>query len=219
MNLPTNTKLDKTKSDNYDKINDRLNWLWKTSTDVYEFLTDEEKNNFINIFLEKLNNVDLINNYSVIRGKYMEYYLISSTNKFNEKIVKNIMLENSISLVKKGTKNNMKIIEFSFQQNYLKEKAHNIKPNQEKICNIYFSIFGGKEVYFIRFDRYSDANIFYDLFNGKYVLNNFSKNINLLRSGDSGSANEFFLCDDKSLKLVINKLIENGYEVGFKNYL
>ena len=68
MNLPTNTKLDKTKSDNYDKINDRLNWLWKTSTDVYELLTDEEKNNFINIFLEKLNKIpnSLKVNYRVV---------------------------------------------------------------------------------------------------------------------------------------------------------
>ena len=51
------------------------------------------------------------------------------------------------------------------------------------------------------------------------TANEMSKKIGLLRSGDFGSANEGFIASDDSLKLAIITLQQNGYEVGFKNYL
>lgn len=42
METPKNTKLSPTKTDNYDKIDKRLSWLWYSSKDVYEFLTPEK---------------------------------------------------------------------------------------------------------------------------------------------------------------------------------
>lgn len=219
--LPKNTKLGPTKTDNYDKIKNRLSWLWYNSKDVYEFLTPEEISNLLNKFISELNTEDFgFQKYEIQRGDYMEYFIVTKNQKYNLKVIKNIgekiftNFEFKPKIYKKS-----KVIIFNFQQNFLKEKAHNIKSNQEKICNIYFENRGGIDIYMVRFDRVSDANIFYDLVYGKYVPNEMSKKIGLIRSGDFGSANEGFVASDEGLKLVITKLQEFNYEIGFTNIL
>lgn len=133
--LCENTKLTQTKTDNYDKIDKRLDWLW------YE------------------------------------------TKSFSNK--------NGIE----------------------------IKPNSEKICNIYFDKRGGKDLYMIRYDRYSDSSVFNDIVDGRYVANEIGRKIDLVKSGDFGSANEGFIASDEGLKLAITELKKHGYEVGFTNIL
>ncbi len=135
MKKSATTKLDFVKSENFDKINERLDWLW--------------------------------------------YNTWSFTNKNGEKI----------------------------------------DSNSEKICNITFELRGTTELYMIRFDRYVDDLVFNKVINNKYVSNHIGKVINIVKSGDFGSANEGFIASDDSLKLAINTLQQNGYEVGFKNYL
>jgi hypothetical protein len=133
--VQTNTKLQPTKSDNYDKINERLNWLWY------------------------------------------------NTWSFNNKT------------------------------------APKIESNSEKICNISLEKRGGHMLYMIRYDRFSDDKVFNDVVGGKFVPNEIGKKINLVKSGDFGSANEGFITLDVNLKLAIETLIKNGYEVGFTNII
>lgn len=220
-NLPKNTKLGPTKTDNYNKIENRLSWLWNNSRDVYEFLTPEEITDLLNKFISELNTEDFgFQRYEIKRGAYMEYFIVSQNQKYNLRVIQNIggkvftNFEFKPKIYKKS-----KVIIFKFKQNFLKEKAHNIKPNQEKICNISFENRGGIDIYMVRFDRISDANIFYDLDGRKYVPNEMSKKIGLLRSGDFGSANEGFVASDEGLKLVITKLQEFNYEIGFTNIM
>ncbi len=221
MKIPINTKLKPTKSNNYDIIDKRLDWLWKTSDDVYEFLSESEINNLLNKFILELNIEDFgFQEYKLLRGQYREYFLITENNKFNLKVIDFIgkkFFSNFNCKLKTYRKN--KVVEFSFQQNFLKEKAHNIIPNSEKICNIKFEKRNNLELYMIRFDRFSDSNIFYNLDGRNYIPNEISKKIELVRSGDFGSANEGFLCSDNSLKIIINELQKYNYEVGFKNIL
>lgn len=95
--------------------------------------------------------------------------------------------------------------------------GHNIKSNEEKICNITFEKRGNLDLYFISFDRWSDNTIFEQVVNGKFIPNDIGLKINLVYSGDFGSANLVFIANDKSLKLAIETLQLFGYEVGFSN--
>lgn len=221
MKTPINTKLSPTKTDNYDKIDKRLSWLWYTSKDVYEFLSTEEIKNKLDLFIDELNTEDFgFQKYKIKRGDNMEYFIITENQKFNLKVIEKIGKQIFTNFVfKPRIYKKSKVIQFNFQQNFLKEKAHNININEEKICNISFEKKGNMDIYMVRFDRMSDANIFYDLNGRTYIPNEMSKKIGLIRSGDFGSANEGFIASDEGLKLVIIELQKHGYEVGFTNIL
>ena len=221
MKIPENTKLSPIKTDNYDKIDKRLSWLWYSSKDVYEFLTPEKIKNNLDLYINELNTEDFgFQKYKIQRGDNMEYFIITENQKFNLKIIEKIGKQIFSNFVfKPRIYKKSKVVQFNFQQNFLKELAHNIKSNSEKICNIYFDKRGNMDIYMVRFDRYSDSDIFYDLNGRTYIPNEMSKKIGLIRSGDFGSVNEGFIASDEGLKLVINELQKHGYEVGFTNIL
>lgn len=219
MNIPTNTKLALTKTDNFDIISDRLDWLWKHSWDVYEFYTPEEIKLKLSAFVDELNMLDMNNIYDILQDiKSRNYYLQTNTGKFNSKIIIQASKNHEFNEPIFKTLIGNKCVLIDFQRNYLVEKAHSISRNSEKICNIYFHISFGTELYFVRFDRDSDRKIFCDINEyGKYVYNEMSKKIGYVQSGNFGGANEAFKCSDEGLKLVIEELVKNGYEVGFNN--
>lgn len=97
--------------------------------------------------------------------------------------------------------------------------APKIESNSEKICNITLGQRNGHMLYIVRFDRYSDDKVFNKVVNGKFVPNDIGTKINLVKSGDFGTANEAFIALDINLKLAILELQKHGYEVGFSNII
>ena len=215
------SKLPKTKTGNYDKISERLKYLWYSSSDLYEFFTPEEIQAKLDLFLNELNIEDFgFQKYEIIRGENMQIFIITENQRYNLKVIDKIgnKLLSNFSFKNKMYKRN-KVVEINFQRNYLSSLAHDIKPNTEKICNISLEKRGGRLLYMIMFDRYSDCEPFYDVVNGKYVPNEIGKEIQIVRGDEFGSANEGFLATDEGLKIAIETLIKYGYDVGFTNII
>lgn len=223
--IPLNTKLLETISDNFEFIKEKLYYLRTYIQDKYEFISDDEKNSLIKKFVNELND-ELDNNYLIDKNTYPKIFIKTNNQKYNTQLIKKIGEKIFTNFeYKLKTFKSKKLVEINFQTNFLISKGatERIPPENQKFCLINFEIYFEQELYMIRFPALVSnyMKIFYDIKNingrNKYVPNEFSKKINLVQSGMFGSSCEGFVVDDKTLKLVILELTNNGYEIGFTN--